>query len=339
MINLLRYKPTMLRAKSKIVSILLLITVSIISFYFWSKSTNSLPIVAITQIIEHVSLNQEREGIVNFLNEKGFIDGKNIKIIYRNAQGNLTTATQIANQLVSMQPKVLVAISTPSAQAALNSCTSNNVPLIFSAVTDPIAAKLVTTLGKRTENIGGATDHLPANVTFKLIKELMKNIKKVGVIYNSGEINSVCMVEELKQVAKELHIELIFATASKTGDVSGAAQSLIDKVEAIFIPTDNTAIASISSVNQVAEQAKIPVFTADIGSVLAGAMATRGYDRIAIGRHVGQIIIDILNGKKLSDIPVLRDHPLKTVFNRKTIKKIGFHIPSDILQKADVVGE
>lgn len=310
-----------------------------IIYKFRAPSHDDNPLIFITQIIEHKALDQEREGLIRALRDQGFEPEKNITMSYHNAQGSLSTASQIITQGISLEPKVIVAISTPSAQAALIPAKSKNIPLVFTAVTDPLKAKLVSDLEKRTENITGVTDALPLESQVELIQDFLPTIKNLGVIYNTGEMNSVEMVNKFKNLLKEKNINIIEGAINKTSDIAGAVSSLIGKVEAIYIPNDNTAVSGISSITQIAYKENLPVFAGDIGSVEEGAIAAKGYDRKELGYKVGLIVGKILKGKKAHKIPVIVKHPLKIFLNKKAAQKINLPIPSWIEKDAQIIGE
>jgi putative ABC transport system substrate-binding protein len=304
-------------------------------------SQKNLPVVAITQIVEHASLDQEREGILCALKERGYVDGKTVKVIYQNAQGNMATSAQLTTQLMSQNPTVMVAISTPSAQAALVPCQNQKVPLVFTAVTDPVEAKLVKGTKEVLEDfdITGVCDSLPAASQIEMIGSFISNFKRLGIIYNAGEINSVAMVNALKEAALKNNVLVVESTALKTSDVSAATANLVGKVDAIYVPNDNTAVASISSIVKIAEKHKIPVFAGDVGSVMNGAVATQGYDRHQLGMKAGQIVCDILEGKKASSIAVAKDHLLTLYVNKEAAQKSGVSLPTHVLSTATFVGD
>ena len=217
--------------------------------------------VAMTQIVEHPALDQEREGILLALREAGYIEGKNLKIIYQNAQGSGVTSTQIAQKLVSLRPHVIVAISTPSAQAVLSAIGGSQVPLVFTAVTDPISARLVKSLSHPGLGVTGVSDSLSSMTQLKFVQRFLPDLKNLGIIYNPGESNSSSAYQDLLAKASLLQIHLVPATASRTSEVVAAAQSLIGRVDAIYIPNDNTAVSAIESIVRVGISQRLPVFT------------------------------------------------------------------------------
>ncbi len=318
----------------------LLPAVLVAGFFFGcSKPSDRLkdaPTVAITQIIEHKSLDREREGILAGLKEAGYEDGKNINIVFESAQGNISTAAQIATKFQSLNPDVAIAISTPSAQALVNALKNTNIPIVFSAVTDPLHAKLVENMDKRESAVTGVSDAISAKSQLDLIRTLIPHIKKIGIIFNPGEQNSVKSVNDMKDASKNYGIEVFEGTASKTSDVAAAAQSLVGKVDAFYIPNDNTAVSAIQSIIQVGEKSKIPVFAGDEGSFKDGVVAVAAYDRFTLGKRVADYVIKILNGAFPGDLPVLRDHPTKKALNLKAAHAVGLQVDTSHLKDFDI---
>lgn len=327
-----------------------LISVSLLtglSFFFFKKTPHTvdvakstLPLVCISQIIEHPALDEERRGIIDTLKTAGYVDGKTVKIIYQNAQGNLATATQIAQMQAAQNPVALVGISTPSAQALLPIATTQKIPLVFTAVTNPYDARLVKAPHSSTANensVFGISDALPLSSQITLMREFIPTLKTIGVIYNAGEVNSTHMVSELKALCEKEGLTLVPAVATKTGDVAGATQSLIGRVDAIYVPNDNTAVSAMSSIVQVAEKAKVPLFAGDTGSVQNGALAARGYDRFKLGKKAGALVVQILKHEKIEK-NVDASHDLHVYVNEKTRKTLGITLPSNIQKNVILIG-
>lgn len=296
-----------------------------------------LPIVAITQIIEHPALDTEKNALLKTLKDNGFEDGKNIKVVFQNAQGNIAIATQIAKQLISLKPKVIVAISTPSAQAVLSESKKENIPLIFSAVTDPIEAKLVSSFSN-TKHATGVTDYLPPKSQLELVQMFHPKLKLLGFIYNPGEVNSTQQLQKMRDVANSMGIKIIESPISKTSDASSAVNNLAEKVEAIYVPNDNTGVAAMKNIVKTAEKLKLPVYAGDTGSVEMGAIATHGYDRAQLGKKVGNMVIELLKGKKISQMPIQHEHELEVVINKLSAKRFGVVVPENLNKKAKMVG-
>lgn len=300
---------------------------------------SSLPVVVITQIIQHISLDQEREGLIAALAEAGYRDGETVTVIYQNAQGSMPTAVQIANSFAGKNPTVAVAISTPSAQTLLKPMTSQQIPLVFTAVTDPIDAKLVSGLDPRPENVTGVSDTLPMRPQLEMIKKLVPNLQTLGVIYNTSESNAVKAVEHLQAEAQQMGLTLDSVPAATPAAVVTAATQLAGKkVDAIFIPNDNTAVAAIESIVSIGKKSQVPVFAGDAGSVERGAIAAQAYNRTVLGRKAGALVVKILQGAHAGDLPIETNHPLMLMVNIKSAQEMGVSIPDDVLEQAQIIG-
>ncbi len=291
--------------------------------------------IAITQIVEHPALDATRKGVRDTLEKAGFIVGKNLKWTYENAQGNGVTAGQIAKKFVGEAPDVIVAIATPSAQTV--AAATKTIPLVFSAVTDPVGAKLVSNWEKPGANITGTSDMSPIAAHLKLVKDLVPDAKRLGVVSNPGEANSVTLVEMVKREAPKLGMSVSVAAATKSGEVLQAARSLAGKVDAIYIPTDNTVVSAFEAVVKVGKDAKIPVFAGDTDSVARGAVAALGFNYYDVGVETGNIVVEILKGAKPGDIPVRFVSRLELAVNLKSAKAMGVTIPEAMIAKAKKV--
>lgn len=311
---------------SGLTAILLLIT------SFFAFAAESPRTVALTQIVEHPSLDAARHGILDELAAAGYTPGQNLKIDYQNAQGNPITAAQIARKFVGDRPDVIVTITTPSAQAVV--AATRELPVVFCSVSDPLGAKLVNNLAKPGGNVTGTSDLSPIAEQLDLIRELSPDVKKLGVIYNPGEANSVSLVALLKTQASGKGLQVIEATAPKSGDVLSAARQLAGKAEAIYIPLDNTVVSALEAVIKVGRDARIPVYSADTDSVGRGTVASLGFDYYDVGRQTGQQVVRILRGEKPGDIPVERVKKLNLYVNLQAAEAMGTTIPDPVRQRA-----
>lgn len=291
--------------------------------------------VGITQIVEHPSLDLTRQGIIDALKEAGFEDGKQIKIDFQSAQGEMPVAQQIAQKFVSDKKDLIIAIATPNAQAAVQQ--TKDIPIIFSAVTDPVGAQLVTSLEKPGANVTGTSDLTPAKEQLALFQQFGTQVKKVGVIYNPGEANSVFTVNQTKDAAKELGMTVVEATVTNSNEVQMAAQSLVGRAEGLYLITDNTLAQGVQSVIEIANAKKIPTVSAVKAYVEQGALATLGMDYYQLGKQTGAMAADVLKGKKAGDIPVLVGKDFTLVVNTKTAATIGLTLKEDLLAKAEKV--
>lgn len=301
-----------------------------------SQEQNKTLKVGIVQIVEHPALDDARKGFLETLKKGGYEEGKNLKVDYQNAQGDQTILQTIAEKFSSDKPDLILAIATPSAQAIASKIT--DIPVLITAVTDPLSAKLVKTMEKPGANITGTTDMNPIADQLKLLKDLVPNAKKVGVIYNAGEVNSQVQVDIVKNNAKDLGLEIVEATVSNSSDVLMAAQSLIGKVEAIYVPTDNTVVSAFESVAKITTENKIPVISGESSVVDRGGIGTIGINYLKLGQQTGEMAVKIIKGEaKPQDMAIESQKELDTVINQKAADAIGLTIPQELLAKANKV--
>lgn len=293
--------------------------------------------IAVTAIVEHPALDAARDGVREGLAAEGFKAGEQIDFRYESAQGNPATAAQIARQFVGDGATVIVPISTPSAQAVV--AATKEIPVVFTAVTDPLAAQLVGSLEKPGGNVTGISDLSPIADHLALIREIVPGAKRIGVVFNPGETNSVSLVARLKEVATAEGLEVVEAAATKSADVQAAARSLIGRVEAIYVPTDNTVVSALEAVIAVAEEAKIPFIAGDTDSVERGALASIGFDYHDVGVETGRLVARILKGEKPGDIPVSFASGTDLYVNKGAAARMGVAIPEAVLARANKVVE
>jgi len=292
--------------------------------------------VAITQIVEHPALDACRKGVKDELAAAGFEEGKNLRWSFESAQGAPSTAAQIAKKFAGENPDVVVGIATPSAQAL--AASARGIPLVFSAVTDPVGAKLVKSMDKANGgNITGVSDLSPINSHMALVKTIVPKAKKLGVIFNPGESNSATLVTLVKKYAPEHGMEVVEAGAPKSSDVLAAARSLVGKVDAIYVPTDNTVVSAFEAVVKVAKESKIPVISADTDSVKRGAIAAQGFNYYDLGRQTGKMVVAILNGKKAGEIQPEGVSKTELYVNPESAKEMGVTLSDDLIKSAKEV--
>jgi putative ABC transport system substrate-binding protein len=298
-----------------------------------SEDSTDEKFVAITQIVEHPALDATRDGVKDELEEAGLKEGDNLKWQWESAQGNASTAAQIASKFVGDNPDVIVAIATPSAQAAISA--AEDIPVIFTAVTDPVGAKLVETMEKPGELVTGVTDLSPIGEQLDLIKEITPDIERIGVLYNAGEANSVSLVELLKKEAESRNLEIVEATAAQSSNVATAAQSLVGKADVIYIPTDNTIVSALEAAIQVATENKIPLYAGDTDSVERGAIASLSFNYYDVGRQTGKIVLEVLEGKNPGEISVQSVEKLQLFVNLQAAEAMGVEIPESVKSRAE----
>ncbi|MBL0374659.1 ABC transporter substrate-binding protein [Rhizobium sp. KVB221] len=293
--------------------------------------------VAITAIVEHPALDAARDGVKAALAEAGYKEGENIKFLYESAQGNPGTAAQIARQFVGEEPTVIVPISTPSAQAVV--AATRDIPVVFTAVSDPVGAQLVKDMEKPGGNVTGLSDMSPVADHIKLIKEISPNVKNLGFVYNTAEANSVSTLAAMKAEAEKAGVTIVESVATKSSEVQGATRALIGRVDAVYIPTDNTIVSALEAAVGVAEEAKIPLYSGDTDSVARGALASVSFNYFDVGKQTGAIVARVLKGEKPGDIAVRVAAGSDLVINKKAAAKMGVTFSDDLVKRATKVIE
>ncbi|HHW7506610.1 TPA: ABC transporter substrate-binding protein [Mannheimia haemolytica] len=288
--------------------------------------------VAITAIVEHPALDSIRKGVVEELAREGFVDGKNIKIDYQSAQGSVATAAQIARKFVGDKADIIIPITTPSAQPVV--AATRSIPIVFSGVTDPVAAKLVKSWEPSGTNVTGISDHKPIEPQMKLIQTLVPGLKAVGYVYSAGEVNSAIVLDELKQEAQKQGFTIVPVAVQRSADIGTAARSLNGKVQAIYISEDNAVVSAYEALHKAALEAKIPVIAADRDTVQRGAAAAYAVNQYDIGVATGKVAARVLKGEKAGSIPTQEVSKLELSINTKTAKELGITIPEVLIKEA-----
>lgn len=291
--------------------------------------------IAISQIVEHPALDATYRGILEEIEAQGYIIDKTIKISYETAHGSPTMAGQIAQKFVGKRPDVLVGLGTIASQALVSANRGKNIPIVFSSVTDPVGAQLVASLTQPSGGVTGVTNWVPLEPQIEKFKRILPKLKRLGIVYNPGEGNSVILVSRLKAVGGKMGIEVIDSAATSSAEVGLAAQNIAHKVDAIFISNDNTALSAFPSIVAAGNEANIPVFVSDIDMVGKGAVAAFGPDQYELGRQTGRIIVKILKGTSPAKIDV--EFPEKTEFylNLDALEAIHLQVPESLINEAD----
>lgn len=292
--------------------------------------------LGIIQIAEHPSLDQARKGFLDVLRENGYKEGENLIVDYQNAQGDIPTANTIAQKFVSDRVDMVLAIATPAAQAM--AAATKEIPILITAVTDPVAAELVQSMERPGTNVTGTTDMNPVKEQLDLFGRLKPGIKRVGVLYNSSETNSVVQVNLARSVAPELGLTLVEKVVTNSSEVRQAAESLVNQVDGIYVPTDNTVVSALPSVISVCEEHDIPLIVGEADSVERGGLATYGIDYYKLGRQTGEMALKILKeGAKPAEMPVESQKEYTLTINLKAAQAMGVEVPEDLLAKAQVI--
>jgi putative ABC transport system substrate-binding protein len=296
--------------------------------------------IGITQIVEHPSLDAAQEGFIAALKDNGYVDGENLELDVQIAQGDMNNNKTIAQKFVGDKADLILGISTPSAQSVLSE--TKDIPVLFTAITDPVGAQLVESFENPGGNATGTSDTHPDAIknTMETIAKFFPDAKNVGIIYNSGEQNSEVNVENAKEVMPDLGLEPVEVSVSTSAEVKQAAESLVGRVDVIYVPKDNTVVSALESVIDVANSEDIPLFVGESDSVKRGGFAGFGFEYFDLGYQTGEMAIDILkNGKSPSEIPVTYPDTLELVINVAAAKEQGIELTDEMKENAVLVGE
>ncbi len=288
--------------------------------------------VGLVQLVEHTSLDQIRESIIDRLEEEGYVDGENISIDYQNAQNEQSNLQTICQGFVADDVDVIIAITTPATQAAMN--VTDEIPIVFSAVTDPIASEVVSDLENPGGNVTGTSDIVSAEQIMGLAEEITPGYETIGALYNSSETNSVAVVEDLKEYAAANGLEVEEAAVTNASEIQQAAQSLAQKCDIVFSPTDNTVASSIATANQVFIEAGVPFYVGADSMVKDGALATYGINYQVLGQETADMVIEIINGADPAEMPVRTMEDMEVYINSQTAADMGIDIPQAVLDRA-----
>lgn len=291
--------------------------------------------LGVIQIVEHPALDAARKGFLDVFAENGYKDGEKLAVDYQNAQGQQDNLQTIANKFAQDKKSLILAIATPSAQVMADK--TSEIPILITAVTDPVAAKLVKSMDKPDTNITGTTDMNPIKEQLQLIKDIVPTVKKVGVIYNSSEINSQVQAKACKDIAPQLGLEIVEAPITASNEVMQGAQSLVGRCDAVYVPTDNMVVAAIASVVKVGESNKLPVFAGEENTVKGGAIGTYGIDYYKLGRQTGEMALRILKGEKPQEMAIESQKDLTLTLNPAAAERMGVTLPETLKAKATLV--
>jgi putative ABC transport system substrate-binding protein len=285
--------------------------------------------IGITQIVDHPALNAVRQGVIDVLAEAGYVEGEDVEYILGNAQGDFSVAMSIAQNFLAQGVDLVVSIATPTSQAAVQVFKDTGVPVVFSAVTDPVGAGLTG-----YPNVTGTSDLIDVASDLALLKRLVPGLEKVGMVYNPGEANSAILTDMAVAAAADMGLEVVPAAAENTAAVPLAAQSLIGRVQAIYITTDNTVVSALESVVDVAKTEGLPLLVADPTSLERGALVCTGFDYYDHGRMTGEMVLRVLQGTPPADIPVRYQKGTQIWLNLDMAAEMGFSFPPAVREEA-----
>ena len=290
--------------------------------------------IGLTQFATHPAADAGRQGFIDALADAGFIEGENVEYDYQNPEGDATAEQAIAQKFASEKVDLIFSFGTRISQQCVNATEGTDIPVVFCAITDPVAAGLVADWDHPSENVTGTSDMIEMDSTVDLILEIVPVVERLGTIYNAGETNSLVLVEALKEVCSTLGIDVVEATVSTSADIQVAAQSLVGRVHAIWVGTDNTVVSGLEAVIKVCEDNQIPFFPSDDPSIERGGIACLGFDYYDVGYQTGEMAVRILEGTSACDIPVELGKIFSYTVNTAAAERYGVTIPQAILDKA-----
>ncbi|MGE6329843.1 ABC transporter substrate-binding protein [Psychrobacter pacificensis] len=294
--------------------------------------------IAITQIVEHPSLDDMRRGIIDELADNGYVEGQNLTVNFQSAQGNTATAGQIAKQFAGDNPDAIVAISTPSAQSIVAATTT--IPIIYTAVSDPLGAKLINEDGKPFQsNLTGLSSQLPLEPQLDLLQQIKPDMKTIGYVYSPGEANSVSLRDSLKQALPARGLTLLDIPANRPTDIGMATRSLQGRADIIYTSFDNNVASAFEAMTQAANELKLPIVASDEFSVKRGAAAALGVNDYDFGRTTGKMVYRVLNGEAINTIEPAVMNDLTLYISPKHAKTQGVSLPAELLKNGINVDE
>lgn len=285
--------------------------------------------VGIAQIAPHPSLDNCRNGFIAGLKEEGFVEGKNVTFDYQNASGETSNAAMITNAFVSKNYDLICGVATPTAMAAYNSAVNTKIPVIFCAVSDPVAAELVDSMDKPGHNCTGTSDALPLEEQMKMIRAFMPNAKTIGILYTTSEVNSATHLKKFKELAPKYGFKIEAIGVTNASDIPIAMDNLVTKVDCINNFTDNNVVNNLDTVLSKANDAGIPVFGSEEEQVKKGCVASQSIDYFSLGKQTGQMAAKVLKGEDASTMPVSVISDCKPVANKEAMAKFKLTMPKD----------
>jgi putative ABC transport system substrate-binding protein len=323
------------KVMKKLVSVLLVLALMMSMMVGCGKKEDGKVTIGIGQFAEHGSLDNCKDGFLAGLAEAGYVEGDNLEVLFENAQADGGTATQIGTNFVAKKVDLICAIATPMAQSAFGAVKGTNIPVIFTAVTDPVAAELAKSDKTPNGNTTGTSDKLPVEKQLEMIRAILPEAKTIGIMYSTSEVNSVSAIEEYKAAATAYGFEIVESGISTTADIPLAADSLLEKVDCINNLTDNTVVSSLPIILNKAAEKNIPVFGSEVEQVKIGCLATIGLDYFDLGKQTGAMAAQVLNGeKKASEINFEIIEEAAFYGNTAVAQNLGVTLPENLVGSA-----
>lgn len=298
-----------------------------------SPAVAKKPVVAITKIVPHPSLDAIEKGVIDGLAESGIDADFHLD----NAQGNITTAVQIAKKYAGLKPDIIIPITTPSAQTVYQVAACENIPVVFAGVSDPVAAKLVDAQSHTGKNITGVSDLAPITEQIDLVRQLQPSANRIGILYNPGEANSVALVNLFKSKTVSKQLDVILFPCTTIVDLVAVSKRIQGKVDALYIPNDNTIISGLDVV--LKNVGNLPVYAADPESVTRGCLASTAIGQYQIGLAAGKLAARVLKGENPSGIPVIQATAVQTTVNKNVAHQLKIDIPRSFEKNTQIIGD
>jgi len=319
-----------------VIALVLVVALAVAAFFIFRQEKQT--VIGILQFVQHPALDAAREGFLKGLAEAGFEDGKNIKINYQNGQASQDTTSSIADKFVADKVDLVLGIATPAVLAIAGK--TETIPILGTAVTDYVEAKLIQSNEKPGLNVSGTTDMNPVEEQIALILRFLPQAKTVGLLYTGSEINSQLQARLAKAEIERLGMQVVEVTVNNSNDVQQAALSLVEQVDVIYVPTDNVIASAMPIVAEAALAKKIPIACGEAGMVRSGGTFTLGIDYFKLGKQTGVMAADILKNKaKVADMPIQRQSEFEFLVNKTFCDEIGLAIPEDLLPFAEEIGK
>lgn len=288
------------------------------------------------QVTEYFGLDISREGFRDALKSRGYKEGENINIDYKNAQSDQTIAKNIAESFTADKKDLIHAVATPVAQASYNA--TKDIPIAVTAVTDPVDAGIVKSVKKTETNVFGMSDMVPMTSQFELIKKFFPDAKNIGIVYSSSDTNSSVKVKEAEKIANDFNFEIIAQGATTTNDVGQTVESLLGKIDVLYVPTDSTVIPAMPIIIEKSLEKDIPIIPEEKGQIELGALAAEGIDFYKLGYETGLMAADVLDGKsKPQDMPIKILEDRDIYVNKDTLKALNLEIAEELKEKVKLL--
>ncbi|RLB34905.1 MAG: hypothetical protein DRH11_04540 [Deltaproteobacteria bacterium] len=294
--------------------------------------------IGVINFITHPALDACQKGFMDQMAQEGYIDGKTVQYDISNAEGDMSVVASIAKKFVSQKKDLIFSITTPCTQAVAAATKGTGIPVIFGAMTDPVAAKVAESWERPGGNVTGCSDWMDVGAQVKVVKEIVPGVKVLGTIYNAGEVNSRVQIAELKKAAPGLGIKkIVEVNAASSADVLAAAKSLMGRVDAVWFPTDNIVTSALEALVKVCEDNKVPLFGSDVNQVKRGVIASCGIDFYELGKEAGKMAKQVLDGRNPAEMPIKKGKMGDLWVNPSAAKRMGITIPQAVMAKATKV--